>query len=279
MELDMSYAVDGGVRRFAHVFSAVRPRRVLLNFVTILFVIEAAIGPVYAKDPGPTVKTFRTGFRPANYYRLRFARDPELCDAVLASLNKAYPLPTGLGSHRSRQSSLGNELEVKWTPRSFYYGRGKLATDRLQSVVVDIDNDGENEIVFRFTGIISNRYDDSIYITDLFTSSNSSGDIIDEETLKTKIYAGNAYESKYALELDQRHAPELWRLAYEDVPQGFAIFAGYMGTVISVRGEYYLLAKNHHRPPGGPWSLFVLRYHSPQSHSVVCQFRERHSHP
>lgn len=100
--------------------------------------------------------------RPANYFQLAGAADPELCAATLAAFNEPgvvaflSPFPYVKKQHDSVRWLLENSHHVPFA--SLEPGRESYSFSGMDYASIDLDDDGRPEHLYRRNGILSSNF-------------------------------------------------------------------------------------------------------------------------
>lgn len=100
--------------------------------------------------------------RPANYFQLAGAADPELCAATLAAFNEPgavaflWPFPYVEKQHDSVRWLLENSHHVPF--ESLEPGRESYSFSGMDYASIDLDGDGRPEHLYRRNAVVSSEY-------------------------------------------------------------------------------------------------------------------------
>jgi hypothetical protein len=108
--------------------------------------------------------------RPANFYRLERNYEPEVCNAMLASLNKPYAVPDdqrtlrdldgdpwGNRDYASHQAAyyLGTNDNLRWSWRTVVGNEPTFPKRQEEIAFIDLDGDGNETLVVRSRGRVA----------------------------------------------------------------------------------------------------------------------------
>jgi hypothetical protein len=224
--------------------------------------------------------------RPANFYKAGYFRDGsnELCETVIEALNEPHHMPMGWGTSRTIQpwmeALIGNKYEVEWKEldgRAGWVNSGTL---------VDIDNDGEVETVYRsdfsfksLRWIILTYSDDT---SDIYTGPEYFKDVWRWEKLSKK----QLKQINSDIGPHNNGTPFRWiardqlKIDFGDYPdQPIYNWAEYgqFATVLYVNFKYYVLVGGSHdralKIHPVPLRLFQVIDKQPK---LLCEFKARY---
>jgi len=207
-------------------------------------------------------------YRPKNFFSAVWAKDKEICETVLQSLNKEYLIPKDLYSVLNpnfiTDLLLTSDSQVKWRHRSFDPGGPPM---KLDYATVDLANDGYPIPVVRWS-----FYDSSGYRNELFLPSVMPDEITSEKSLPGNIvpkYFGA--DAKNELKIGVKTS-DFWETGTYP-SNGMFDF-----NLLEVGNKIFLLGAGSQDAArtvmhGGGFNAFVMEYRSMQNVSVVCHFR------
>jgi len=122
--------------------------------------------------------------RPKNLHQLTYTKqgDADLCGEVLQSLNQTriWSEKFSIGSHDGWEDTLlGSKHSLSWE----YLGESD--SPRVKRIIVDIDNNGENDAVYRVGQRYASRFFSELLATPILPSPNEVG-ITPERLLEIK---------------------------------------------------------------------------------------------
>lgn len=216
------------------------------------------------------IAVINLGARPAGFYSLSFSKDPERCNLLEGALNEPYG--AGASPLWVPLALMGNRhLAAAWATREFVVAPegnadgGEARRERAIQAIIDLDNDGEPNAVYRRFGSISGHEIESLIVSGAPSPEEMSGnpipyprylEIIGTETPNLSDTLSNLVIINVATSTpnnDEFYDPY------------------YFYEIVVIKDRRYILAARSsywNRP-----RVSMFEYRSPHQLSLICQFK------
>lgn len=205
--------------------------------------------------------------RPEDFYIQIYTRDETVCGPIPASLNEPYTRRQG---PREEQMVLmgprhlidgWREKRVNWID-----AKGEPLVWRMSQLIVDIDNDGQNDALYRWTGSLSSTIFDEVVVSLAPSQDELSDATLSHEAFKEIL--GSVPEGDIAPTGFLKLSRKTIDVSEADLPS----HGLYWFEALSIGIRNYLIASDavHWRSTA---VTSVLEFQTTRSLRLICQFR------